>query len=585
MQAPEVRDGQRLGFVSRRRFLAGTVGLAASAALLAACGRGTFGTRIEDTANRKQERRGEPLPDEHQVLRTALFADPISHDWNRSIYCGGIAELFAPLLTFDTEFQPQPWAAEKLSVSADGTKYTFSLRKDATWTNGLPVTADDWVYSFTRLLSPATKAPQAPLYSDIAGAVDFHAGKFDDPRRLGLKAIDRFTFEITLAQPAGYFPMLLALWGSAPAYGPAVEKFGDRWTEPDNIVGNGPFKLTKWNHNSELVVERRSDWWSALPRPRLREVHYTIVPAEQAMDAYRQGDLDLVQVPNADLASAMLDPALQPSILPLPLFTTWYLAGEANQKPFDDLRVRKALQHVIDRDNIAGAVLQGQARVAYGLVHPGFLGYAGDIPEMVDSQRYDPKAAMDMLRGTPYEGGRNWPKVTLTYDAGRDPVRARLIAEAVAKALSRHLNLLVDLEPLDKFQLQDRLQMPLARRNLQLALLSWTPEYPHPHSYDNGLLFANRAQRRHAWADGWVDFQIGNAARLTDQRDAGAIYQQVELRAIAEQAALSPIVYTYGGMLVRPNVHGLAVNKQNEFVVPHTFYRTAFSRDLYIAKI
>jgi oligopeptide transport system substrate-binding protein len=574
--------------LSRRGLLKamlGISGIAGSAAILSGCAFGErFGASRGSVTGGEVARRGEPATDDHQVLRTAMWTDPTSHDWNRSVHAGGIPELFAPLLTLDVNFDVQPWAAEKWQVSTDGTKYLIGLRKDAMWTNGQPVTADDWVYSFTRMLSPATKAPQAPTYFDIVGAEDFNLGKSDDVRKIGLKAIDRFTLEFSLRQPVGHFPMLLALWGSCPAYQSSVEKFGDNWTEPDLIVGNGPFKLSRWEHGNHLIIERRSDWWSALPKPKLREVHYNILSPDQAIDAYQDGEVDLIPVPSGQFQTAMGDAQLQQEMFLTPLFSSWYLIGETSQKPFDDVRVRQALQRAVDRDLIASKVLQGLGRAAYDVVHPGFLGFSGNDDDLQQAQGFDPKAAIDILHGTPYEGGKNWPHVTLMYDAGRDSLRSRPAAEAIKQMLGRYLNLLVELEPIDKQQLQERMKVPPDRRGIQLAFLSWSPDYPHPQSYANGIFYGGRSLRRHSWSDGWVDFQIANAAKMTDQKEASLIYAQVERRALVEQAALTPVMYTYGGTLVKPNVHGLALNRDGEFMAPNNFYRTALSRDLYIAK-
>lgn len=584
---PGERALQRVTAASlSRRALLALLASAGGTAVLAACGRGDGRRRLvqEDRTGRRGERRGEPLPDEHQVLHLTLWADPVSHDWNKTPHAGGIPELFAPLLILDQDYQLQPWAAERMVVSADGTKYTFHLRKDATWTNGQPVTADDWVYSFTRILLPSTKAPHAPLYYNIVGAEDLHTGRNDDVRRLGLKALDRFTFEITLNQPAGYFPMILALWGSCPAYAPAVEKFGDRWTEPEAIVSNGPFKLTKWEHHEELVAERRSDWWSALAKPKLREIRYRIIPPEMGILPYEQGEVDVTPVPAQDFQLVMNNPQLKQEALFVPLFTTWYLIGEINQKPFDDIRVRRALQKVIDRDLIATKVLHGQGRAAYSLVYPGFFGSAANDRELVEAQRFDPKAALELLRGTPYEGGKNWPKVKLTIDAGRDGSRARLAAEAIQQMLGRYLNMPVELQTLDKQALLNRLQTSPEARDIQLALLSWTPEYPHPHSYMTAVLYGGRPSRRHAWRDAWVDAQIVSASRTGDLKEAAALYEQIDKKVVVEHAVLTYVMYTYSAFLYKPYVHGLALNKQGEFVPPNNFYRAALSRDLYISR-
>jgi oligopeptide transport system substrate-binding protein len=260
--------------MSRRQFLT-ALGLGGATALLAACGAATEAPAVPTTAPAAAattaapaaaeaatavpavaSAAGNPLPDDQQVFHFAYNADPASHDFNKDLYNGGEPTLFAELTMLSADYEAQPYAAESWSVSPDGTVYTFKLNPKGKWTNGDPVTAQDFIYSFTRQLDPATAASYAAILYDIKGAQEWNSGQGGGADQLGVKAVDQYTLEITLKGPREYFPLLVGYASALPAHQASMEKFGDKWTEPENIVSNGPFKLTKWEHNSAVIDKR-----------------------------------------------------------------------------------------------------------------------------------------------------------------------------------------------------------------------------------------------------------------------------------------------------------------------------------------
>src|SRR5262245_51466030 len=195
-----------------------------------------------------------------QILRTGgggyFDRDPSSHDFGKDSYGGGHLALFAGLLQFDVDFVPIPDVAMKVESNGDGSVWRFSLRRDARWSNGVPCTAHDFVWSWQRVLNPATAASYATFFYDIRNAEAFNKGRIVDPQQLGLRARDAYTLEVTLEGPRAYFPVLTAFYVAFPAYRPAVEQYGDTWTEPGHIVSNGPFRLESWTHGQQLVLAK-----------------------------------------------------------------------------------------------------------------------------------------------------------------------------------------------------------------------------------------------------------------------------------------------------------------------------------------
>ena len=164
-----------------------------------------------------------------------------------------LGDLFVGLFTEDAKANPVPGAAESWTVSEDGLVWTFKLRANAVWSDGVPVTADDFVFSFRRQMDPATASQYASMLYDIKGGEEVNSGKAA-PDTLGVRAIDATTLEITLTHPAPYLPQLLMHQITYPVAKHVVEKYGDDWVKPENYVSNGPFKLVSWRPNDSVVT-------------------------------------------------------------------------------------------------------------------------------------------------------------------------------------------------------------------------------------------------------------------------------------------------------------------------------------------
>src|SRR5690348_13969614 len=206
--------------------------------------------------------------------------DALSHDFNFDLYCQGEAALFAGLGKFDAELKVVPDMAEGWESNADGSVWTFHMRKGAKWTNGDPVTAQDFEWSFKRQLDPATKAPYAGFLYDLKNGEAFNKGGAGITRdSVGIKATDDNTLVATMEGPRGYFPVLAAYTAALPAHRASVEKYGDgdKWTTADKIVSNGPFKLTAWERDRYWETVKNPDYWNAA-NVKLQKTYRPLVP-------------------------------------------------------------------------------------------------------------------------------------------------------------------------------------------------------------------------------------------------------------------------------------------------------------------
>jgi len=539
--------------ISRREFVRILAAAAAGSSVVSAVG-GLVTPNIASAAT--------AVPDAEQVLRSPYNVEPSSQDFNKDLYCGGETELFAGLTRFDPNNKAVPYVADRWETKAKGQIYTFYFHKGMKWTNGDPVTAHDFEWSFKRQLDPATQAPYAAFLFDILNAEAFNTKKPGITRdNVGVKALDDYTLEITLESPRGYFPILMAYYSGLPAHRPSVEKYGDKWTEAANIVTNGPWKMTVWDHNKQMVFERY-DAFVLKPKPKLRKRISPIIAAEAMLPAYEAGEIDRIgsggTVALAEVKRLKGDPKLSKEMHVFSLTGTFYLAPAYSQKPFDVRGVRLAVAHAIDRDAIVKNVLQGIAQPAYTFVPPDAPGYLDPkkyswIKEATD---YNPKLAMDQLRGTPYEGGKNWPKVTITFRRDELAGVPAQVAQAIQAMLKENLNLSIDLEGLEGRVFRGRMW----EHKIQLNYVRWYMDYPDPN--DNLFLvwFSSRTGgSRHEYKDAEFDKMVDQAAAAPTWDQRMALYAQAERRMLEDGAAVY-VYYPFGVRLYKPWVQGMPIN-------------------------
>jgi ABC-type oligopeptide transport system substrate-binding subunit len=514
-------------------------------------------------------------PEKDQVLRTAWFTEPAHMDSNKADYGNAWGHLFATLTRFDPDFKVVPEMAEKWEVSPDGATWTFTMR-DTKWSNGQPVTAKDYEWSFLRQLDPATGSAYASFFFDIKGAEAFNTGKMKDPSEVGIKARDDKTLVITLTGPRAYLPALLAFGTSVPAYRPHVEQFGDGWTDPAKVGGpivtNGGLTLTKWDHNKGWVAERNPGYYAPY---KLSRVEVKIIPYSGMLLAYENDEIDFLgdRVQLGDLKRVQGDPKLAKELVKYATPATWYLVPSVKHPPFDNLMVRRALGHAIDREKIASTVLQGVAAPAYTFIMPGLPGYNPD--RLDEYTRFDPKKALELLKGTPYEGGKNWPKITLTQREEGDGPKAA--GQAIIQMLKEHLGMPIEHEIGESKSVYQR----MFNLDVQLMWVRWYADYPDPNNMHFMVFYSNRTSgKRQAWSNPEFDKLVADAAGELNEQKRWAMYAKAD-EIIAKDAAAIFVYYIQGYTLLKSYVKGWPLNKDGFF--PGTMFREYF-RDVYIAK-
>lgn len=572
-QAEPMTAEQRRG-VSRRQLLKTAAAAGAGAAAVAALG----GLDVVSAA--AQGSPAAAATGEEQVFyNNILHEDPTSFDWNLNLYCNAEVETNAGLLTYDANLNPVPDWAEKWEANEDHSVYTFHLRKDNKgWSNGDPVTADDFIYSWTRLLNPDLQGAYASFPYDIKYAQAYNTktkyskpgdpldGKVPTAKDLGLKAIDPWTLQVTLEGPRGNFHYKVAYLAMVPSHKASVEKYGDDWaTGKYPLVSNGPLKLDSWDHNVKCVLSKNENYWAA-EQMKLTKVVDPVVPAEKTVQNYEHGtgdqQLDWTNVPATDLKRYQSDPALKKELKRYVYPGIWFLIPSNGIKPFDLLEVRRAVSHAVDRQRLV-QVVQGLAEVATCMVPIGVFGNMSGDQDLAKIQAFDPKLAMDSLKGTPYEGGKNWPKITMIMRASEEVYNADIMANDIVAQLKANLGMDITIQPIPQSNFNDT----LFQNKSQLVFIRWWNDYPDPDN-DYGDMFYSRKSsgKRQAWSNAKFDDLVIQGREEADPQKRLAIYKQCE-EIIQNDVGYIPLVFRTDEYAFKPWVKGVPVNKQG-YTVP-----------------
>ena len=441
--------------------------------------------------------------------------------------------------------KPVPGTASSWDVSADGLRYTFHLRPEAKWSNGDPLVAADFLFSYERILRPALASEYAYMLYPVRGAEDFNTGKTNDFSEVGFSAPDPRTLVVELAAPTPYFLGLAAHQAWFPVHPPTILKFGKidqrgtAWTRPENHVGNGAYRLASWVPNDRIEVVRNPHHWSD-PKVGLQRVVFfptDNLPADES--AYRAGQRHATYDVLPERIATYR--AQNPSPLRVdPLLETFYLRFNTTRKPLDDVRVRRALALAIDREAIAGTVLHGSRLPAYHYVPPGAAGYQSEA-----RQPHDPAAARELLAQAGFPGGKGFPRLEVLMNS--DVVNTRIL-EAVQSMWRTELGVDVALVSQDFRVYLDAMK----GLRYDITRARWVGDYDDPNTYLD-MYLTGGGNNQTGWSNATYDKLIAQAAAAPDPAARFAIFQQAE-KLLLDEAPIAPVLFGARVQLVRPEV-------------------------------
>jgi oligopeptide transport system substrate-binding protein len=455
---------------------------------------------------------------------------------------------------------PAPGAADHWEASADGLTWSFHLRPDARWTNGEPVTADDFVASYRRALTPATAAPKANLFFVVKNARAYATGQVTDFSTVGFLAPDPHTLLVVLERPTPQFLAYAASGPWIPVNPRVVESLGRQWTRPGNYVGNGPFVLTEWRPQQRIVVRANPHYHGAagVQLDEIQFIHFDDTNAEDR--AYRDGQIDVtMSVPIDKLAVYARD---RPAELKrTPLAETRYLAFNVTRPPLNDVRVRLALSDALDRTRLTRDVLQGGQEPAYRMLPPG-LRLPGDIPadlvqnlftesttethpDREQTRATDAEEARRLLAAAGFPGGHGFPHLEISGWVIAPP-----LLEAIQAMWKKELGIDVVLNVREA-----RVHAAALRAGqYDIGFITLIPDVADPLSALERFVTGAPENYPH-WHDAIYDRRVHDARQSTDPSRQAAALRATEVR-LLQQAPVAPVYFNAKNWMIRPEVKG-----------------------------
>jgi oligopeptide transport system substrate-binding protein len=471
-----------------------------------------------------------------------------------------IQALFEPLVSYEPgTLAPVPALAESWEISADGLTYTFHLRAGALWSNHDPITAQDCVDSWHRILTPSLGAEYAYFLFILRGAEAFAKGDTTDFSTVGANARDAHTLIVTLAHPAPYFLQILLNSPWRPVNVRSIAAVGDlyrrgtRWTRPGVLVSSGPFVLKEWTLNQRVVVEKSPTYWDRA-HVRLNAIYFYPFDNSDAEErAFRAGQLHLTNtLPLSKI------PALEREKSPLlridPLLETDFFRLNVRRPPLDDVRLRRALSLAIDRNTLTNKLLPGGRQPATTFVPPFLVGYTPPR-----GPAFDPVAARQLLVEAGHAGGAGLPSFEILSD---NSAILRLVGEAIQQMWQRELGLDIRLVN------QERKTVVANRRSgdYQIVLSTWTADYLDATTFLD-MWRSDSGNNQTGWFDPAYDALSNHANTLADPTARAAVLAQSE-SLVLEAAPIIPVYFNTHVYLLQPAVKGWQPTPMD-----HTDYR------------
>ncbi|TDQ64074.1 oligopeptide transport system substrate-binding protein [Maritalea mobilis] len=458
-----------------------------------------------------------------------------------------IGNTFEGLVKFAPDGAIVPALAESWEISEDGLTYTFKLREDAKWSDGKPVTAEDFIYAWTRVLTPASGAKNSALLYHIEGAQEFYEGAEAKPN---MKAVDEHTVEFTLKQRVPYMLQLVAYSTYFPVRQDVVEADPEGWTRnPDTYIGTGPFRVTEMNLGEGFVFEKNPNYYGA-EGVKLDKLTFRLIPQQStALAAMEAGDVDGIEsVPASEIPRLSVE---SDAFLVIPSLGTTYAFFNPAQSPIDDVKVRKALSMAIDRQEIVEFVLQSADVPATGLVPYGMNIAGEDFRDVAEDYGLGETAkveeAQKLLAEAGYPNGEGFPEtVFMTYAS--PPIQKLL--EAIQQMWKENLNIDVKIDVSEWKVYYPEVQ----KVEYQIAQMGWGADYPHPMTFlDN---FVSTSPNNLAkWSNADYDAAIAASKAAVDQADSLAEMAKAEAIMMNDHVIL-PMYHRNSYMMMGTHVKG-----------------------------
>ncbi|MGH7383019.1 MAG: ABC transporter substrate-binding protein [Candidatus Methylomirabilales bacterium] len=453
------------------------------------------------------------------------------------------SELYDGLVTFDRDLKVQPAIARRWVVSGDGRTYTFDLRSEVRFHNGRSVTAEDFRYSFERLLHPETQSERTWILEKLQGAREFMAGK--TRRVTGIEILGPHKLQLTLERPFAPFLALLAYPAASVVPREETARWGRQFsTHP---MGTGPFRFREWRHDDRVVLDANPDYFQGAPH--LDRIVFRVIPDEMTrFQEFKAGNLEHTDVPTGLFQMVRNDPMLSRMLFSGPSLGINAIQFNLERPPFrGNPKLRQAFNYIVDKEAVAAVILEKRVMPARSILPPGMMGHNRDL----QGYPYNKAHARRLLAEAGHEGGKDLPPLTLHYNTG---LVNRKIAEFV-QGMLREIGVTVALREMDwpaYLNLVDR-------GDVQLFRLGWLADYPDPENFLTVLFHSrNKGSKGNLsrYVNPRVDALLDRADGGLDPAERTRLYREAE-KIIVEDAPWIFLHYYSTDVLIQPRVKGL----------------------------
>jgi oligopeptide transport system substrate-binding protein len=496
-------------------------------------------------------------PAGHQCLEFGLDTEPATLDPHRSNLVEEgwvIGDLMEGLTTEGPDGSPVPGGATSWETSPDGLVWTFHLRKDARWSDGAPVTADDYVYGLQRVLDPKIASIYAYLVYVIKGgqAVSEQGAL---PASLGAKALDRYTLQLTLAHPAPYLLELTKHTSFYPVPKHVVEKYGDGWVAPGRYVSNGPFKLISWRLGDHIEIAKNPLFHDAAHVCLDRVDYFQTPDAISAERRVQRGELDATNT----FESNRIDRLRQ--VMPgyvrthTALATVYLSFNTRDVKPFQDVRVRRALSEAIDRKFMTGKLMRAGQAPAYAFVPPGTANYPFGVGTRWSGESFVQRQveARALLAQAGFTAAHPL-KIEIKTTTNTESVLLIQAVQADWRAIGVEASIVQNDGPVAF--------AAYANRDYQVGFMSWYADFNDPMTFLGLLKSDTGAQNYGDYKNPAYDALLNAADHEPDAARRGQILAHAE-QMMLDDEAMAPIDYNVTRALVNPRISGWGDNAEN----------------------
>ncbi len=470
-----------------------------------------------------------------------LTLDPaISSEMSSHLY---VMQIYSGLVKFDSQLKPVPDIAERWEISDEGKTYTFYLRKDVKFQDGRKVKAQDIKYSLERACQPSTGSQTASTYlGDIVGAEEVIAGKASNIK--GIKIVDDYTIQIDIDAPKAYFLSKMAYPTAFVVDKDNVESGRDWWKKPN---GTGPYRLAKWEEGSLILLEPNKYFYGTMGKVRVAFHLLSGIP----MSLYETGKIDVLEVSKSyiDRVSDKAGP-FHDQLHIFPEFSLHYIGFNISKPPFDDIYVRQAFCHAVNKERIIKITQKGMCAEANGIIPQGMPGFNPNVAGL----QYDPQKARDLLAKSKYKSAANLPEITITVP-GWGGVDVEDYLGAAILDWKNNLGVSVRVRLLDP----NAFHYNLMEEADEMYVLGWIADYPDPQNFLDTLFSSGSDYNISHFASKDFDTLLRQAASEQNYERRMAIYQQAE-QLVIDQAPVLPLWFGRNYVLVSPEVKGYTID-------------------------